>query len=85
MRKLALLALGAIAWAGDPAADDTRGAPFRWRPTIGPDGSVYFLDWHNALIGHMQHHLRDPSRDHSHGRIYRISAKGRARSGSAAR
>jgi glucose/arabinose dehydrogenase/azurin len=40
---------------------------------VAPDGSVYFLDWHNPIIGHMQHHLRDPSRDHLHGRIYRIT------------
>ena len=40
---------------------------------IAPDGSLYFVDWHNARIGHMQHNARDPNRDHSHGRIYRIS------------
>src|SRR5207245_11666845 len=39
---------------------------------IGPDGAVYFLEWQNTIIGHMQHHLRDPSRDHIHGRIHRI-------------
>src|SRR5438093_6099061 len=51
-----------------------------FRPTavgVGPDGAVYFLDWHNPIIGHMQHHIRDPSRDHTHGRIYRISYPGR--------
>jgi len=40
---------------------------------VAPDGSVYFLDWSNQLIGHMQHHIRDPHRDKSHGRIYRIT------------
>ncbi|HSI37147.1 MAG TPA: HEAT repeat domain-containing protein, partial [Tepidisphaeraceae bacterium] len=44
---------------------------------VGPDGGLYFLDWHNPIIGHLQHHLRDPSRDHAHGRIYRITAEGR--------
>jgi glucose/arabinose dehydrogenase/azurin len=47
-----------------------------FRPTgvdVAPDGSVYFLDWHNPIIGHLQHHIRDPNRDHSHGRIYRIT------------
>jgi len=44
---------------------------------IGPDGAIYFADWHNPIIGHMQHHLRDPNRDHQHGRIYRITYKGR--------
>jgi hypothetical protein len=31
------------------------------------------IDWHNVLIGHMQHNARDPLRDHVHGRIYRIT------------
>jgi glucose/arabinose dehydrogenase/lysophospholipase L1-like esterase len=39
---------------------------------VGPDGAVYFLEWQNPIIGHLQHHLRDPSRDHIHGRIYRV-------------
>jgi glucose/arabinose dehydrogenase/azurin len=43
----------------------------------GPDGALYFLDWHNPIIGHMQHHLRDPNRDAAHGRIYRITYKDR--------
>ncbi len=44
---------------------------------VGPDGALYFSDWSNAIIGHMQHHLRDPNRDHEHGRIYRITYEGR--------
>jgi glucose/arabinose dehydrogenase/azurin len=40
---------------------------------IGPDGAIYFADWHKPLIGHMQHHLRDPNRDKDHGRIYRVT------------
>jgi mono/diheme cytochrome c family protein/glucose/arabinose dehydrogenase len=40
---------------------------------FAPDGSLYVVDWHNALIGHMQHNARDPLRDHVHGRIYRIT------------
>jgi azurin/glucose/arabinose dehydrogenase/lysophospholipase L1-like esterase len=51
-----------------------------FRPTdgvIGNDGALYVSDWHNAIIGHMQHNLRDPMRDHTHGRIYRIVAKDR--------
>ncbi|MBV2226594.1 MAG: c-type cytochrome [Sphingobacterium mizutaii] len=40
---------------------------------IAPDGSLYIVDWHNMLIGHMQHNARDPLRDHVHGRIYRIT------------
>ncbi len=47
-----------------------------FRPTdavFGADGALYVSDWHNVIIGHMQHHVRDPSRDKSHGRIYRIA------------
>ena len=44
---------------------------------IGGDGALYILDWQNPIIGHMQHNLRDPSRDHQHGRIYRVTAEGR--------
>ena len=40
---------------------------------FAPDGSLYIVDWHNILIGHMQHNARDPLRDHVHGRIYRIT------------
>lgn len=40
---------------------------------FAPDGSLYFIDWSNVLIGHMQHNARDPLRDHVHGRIYRIT------------
>lgn len=44
---------------------------------LGPDGALYIVDWHNALIGHLQHNLREPYRDHSHGRIWRITCKDR--------
>ncbi len=40
---------------------------------MAPDGSLYVMDWSQMLIGHLQHHLRDPNRDHQHGRIYRIT------------
>ena len=40
---------------------------------FAPDGSLYVIDWQNPLIGHMQHNARDPFRDHTHGRIYRIT------------
>ncbi|GEO07540.1 cytochrome c [Segetibacter aerophilus] len=40
---------------------------------FAPDGSLYVVDWHNVLIGHMQHNARDPLRDHAKGRIYRIT------------
>jgi lysophospholipase L1-like esterase/glucose/arabinose dehydrogenase/azurin len=45
--------------------------------SVAPDGSLYFADWSNAIIGHMQHHLRDPNRDQIHGRVYRVTYEGR--------
>lgn len=44
---------------------------------ISPDGSLYFTDWQNPVIGHMQHNLRDPSRNRTHGRVYRVTYEGR--------
>lgn len=44
-------------------------------PQIGPDGALWFGDWANPLIGHMQYSQRDPHRDHKHGRIYRLVYK----------
>ena len=44
---------------------------------VGPDGAIYFLEWQNPIIGHMQHNLRDPSRDRTHGRVYRVTYEGR--------
>jgi len=40
---------------------------------FAPDGSLYIVDWHEPLIGHLQYSLRDPQRDNTHGRIYRIT------------
>ncbi|MFM7842638.1 MAG: PVC-type heme-binding CxxCH protein, partial [Planctomycetota bacterium] len=39
---------------------------------FGPDGALYLCDWFNPLVGHMQHSIRDPGRDQSHGRIWRV-------------
>ena len=44
-------------------------------PQIGPDGALWFGDWANPLIGHMQYSQRDPNRDHKHGRVYRLVYK----------
>ena len=51
-----------------------------FRPTdfeIGSDGALYVSDWQNIIIGHMQHNVRDPSRDHKYGRVYRVTHEGR--------
>ena len=63
-------------FVGDEVQPIVQSSDPNFRPSdmeIGPDGAIYFLDWHNPLIGHMQHNLRDPSRDRTHGRIYRIT------------
>lgn len=61
---------------GKPLADDLLiSTDKNFRPVdaqIGPDGALWFGDWCNALIGHMQYSQRDPNRDHSRGRIYRL-------------
>ncbi len=44
--------------------------------SVAPDGSLYFMDWHKPLIGHLQHHLRDSNREEDHGRIYRLTFEG---------
>ncbi len=59
-------------------ADLVRSTDKNFRPSdpqIGPDGALWFGDWANALIGHMQYSQRDPNRDHQHGRIYRLVGK----------
>jgi len=44
---------------------------------FGPDGALYICDWYNPIIGHYQASFRHPDRDKSHGRIWRVTAKGR--------
>ncbi len=44
---------------------------------FGPDGALYICDWYNPIIGHYQASFRHPDRDKVHGRIWRVTAKGR--------
>ena len=44
---------------------------------MGPDGALYIADWYNPIIQHGEVDFRDPRRDHDHGRIWRVAAKGR--------
>ncbi|MCW5550980.1 MAG: azurin [Verrucomicrobiae bacterium] len=65
---------------GETLTDLVKSDDPNFRPVgvgVAPDGSIYFLDWAQQLIGHMQHHIRDPHRDHQNGRIYRITYEGR--------
>ncbi len=43
----------------------------------GPDGAIYLADWYNPIIQHGEVDFRDERRDHVHGRIWRLSMKGR--------
>lgn len=40
---------------------------------FGPDGALYIVDWYNPIINHGERALRDPLRDHTHGRIWRLT------------
>ncbi len=63
-------------FAGSAVDPLLRSSDPNFRPValqFGPDGALYIVDWFNPLIGHMQHSLRDPKRDHTHGRIWRIT------------
>ncbi len=42
----------------------------------GPRGAMYVCDWYNPVKGHAQYALRDPRRDRTSGRIWRIVPKG---------
>jgi putative heme-binding domain-containing protein len=44
---------------------------------LGPDGALYIADWYNPIIQHGEVDFRDPRRDKTHGRIWRVTAKGR--------
>ncbi|NNM30924.1 MAG: c-type cytochrome, partial [Akkermansiaceae bacterium] len=65
---------------GEVRYDLLTSADPNYRPVdleFAPDGSLYIVDWQNALIGHMQHSARDPKRDKQHGRIYRVTCPSR--------
>lgn len=52
----------------------------KFRPVdmqMGPDGALYIADWYDEIIQHNQIDFRDPRRDHSRGRIWRVVAKDR--------
>lgn len=63
-----------------PAEDLIRSTHPAFRPVdakIGPDGALYIVDWCNPIINHGEVDFRDPRRDKRHGRIWRVTAKGR--------
>src|SRR5205809_5107502 len=44
---------------------------------LGPDGALYIADWSNPIIQHGEVDFRDARRDRVHGRIWRVTYKGR--------
>lgn len=45
---------------------------------MGPDGAIYIADWYNPIIQHGEVDFRDARRDRTHGRIWRVTSKGKA-------
>jgi azurin len=75
--KLAKEGSGIIAEEIEPLLQST---DVHFRPVdlkFGPDGALYVVDWYNAIIQHGEQGFREDDRDHSHGRIWRITYKGR--------
>jgi len=67
-------------FAGKEMPDLLRTANVTFRPIdvrFGPDGALYIADWSNPIIQHGEVDFRDPRRDKEHGRIWRVTAKGR--------
>jgi len=67
---------GGSSWKATPMDQDLlQSSDTNFRPVaveIGPDGALYVLDWCNPIIGHMQYSVRDPRRDKTHGRVWRV-------------
>lgn len=40
---------------------------------FGPDGALYVVDWYDPIIQHGEQAFRDPNRDQTRGRIWRIT------------
>jgi putative heme-binding domain-containing protein len=65
-------------YAAQQKADLVRTDHPAFRPIdvkMGPDGAIYIADWYNPIIQHGEVDFRDPRRDQTHGRIWRITAK----------
>ena len=45
---------------------------------FGPDGALYVLDWYDPVINHGEVAFRESRRDHTRGRIWRITYKNKA-------
>ncbi|MEY5027146.1 MAG: hypothetical protein RLZZ244_2674, partial [Verrucomicrobiota bacterium] len=62
-------------WSFESRGDLVACADPMFRPialTFGPDGCLYITDWYNRIISHNEVRRDHPSRDHAHGRIWRV-------------
>lgn len=67
-------------YASRQVEDVVRTSHAAFRPIdvrMGPDGALYIADWYNPIIQHGEVDFRDPRRDHTHGRIWRVTHKDR--------
>ncbi|WP_166826922.1 PVC-type heme-binding CxxCH protein [Thalassoroseus pseudoceratinae] len=67
-------------FASQQMPDLIRSSHTAFRPVdvrLGPDGAIYIADWYNPIIQHGEVDFRDSRRDQTHGRIWRITYKGR--------
>jgi hypothetical protein len=67
-------------FAAEPSEPLLQSSDRNFRPVdleFGPDGALYLADFYNPIVGHMTHSMRDPNRDHVHGRIWRMTYKNR--------
>lgn len=75
------LSKGEQGYASQQQGELIRSKHIAFRPIdckMGPDGALYVADWYNPIIQHGEVDFRDPRRDRTHGRIWRITWKGRA-------
>ena len=67
-------------YASRQVSEPLRSKHIAFRPVdvkMGPDGAIYFADWYNPIIQHGEVDFRSPMRNHQHGRVWRLTAKGR--------
>lgn len=66
-------------YAGKQVEDVIKTDHRAFRPVdvrMGPDGALYIADWYNPIIQHGEVDFRDARRDHTRGRIWRLTVKG---------
>ena len=67
-------------YAAKEVAEPLRSSDVAFRPVdikIGPDGAIYIADWYNPIIQHGEVDFRSPMRNHTNGRVWRLSVRGK--------